>query len=57
MNWIVARLKEPSTYAGIASFVAGLSFIPHAADWSAAIVPIGGAIAAVAAIIMPDKKA
>ena len=29
-SWALARLQEPSTYAGITAFVAGLTFIPAA---------------------------
>lgn len=56
MAFILSRLREPSTYAGIAAFVAGLSFIPHAADISGLIPIAGSLIAGVLAIILPEAK-
>lgn len=55
-TWLLARLEEPSTYAGIAAFVASLSFIPNASSIAALIVPIGAALAGALAIIVPEKK-
>lgn len=57
MSVIVARLKEPSTWAGIAAFVAGASFIPHAAEVSQMIVGAGMVVAAALAIFLPENKA
>lgn len=48
MNFIIKRLKEPSTYAGIAAFLAGfglLGLTEH--DWN----QIFGALAALAGVI------
>jgi hypothetical protein len=56
MSAIVARLKEPSTWAGIAAFVAGASFIPHAAEVSQMIVGAGMVVAAALAIFLPEQK-
>lgn len=55
MNWVIQRLKEPSTYLGIASIVAGMTFIPNAADWAALIAPTGVVIAGVLGIILKEK--
>lgn len=53
MNWIVTRLKEGSTWAGLAGIIAGASFIPHA-DEIAKLVPAAGiVIAGVLAIWFP----
>lgn len=53
MKWIVEKLKEGSTWAGIAGIVAGASFIPHA-DEIAKIVPaLGVVVAGVLAIWFP----
>ena len=57
MNWILARLEEPSTYAGLASFVMGLSFIPNASTWAGLIVPVGTALAGVLSVLVPEAKA
>ncbi len=47
MNWLFARLKEPSTYAGIAAFAAQI--LPAIATHNpvAIITVVGGALAAV----------
>jgi len=29
-SWALARLQEPSTYAGVSAFVLGLTFLPQA---------------------------
>jgi len=55
MNWIIARAKEPSTYAGLAAFVSGLQFIPHATDIAQLIVPAGTVVAGILAIVMKEK--
>lgn len=55
--WIVARAKEPSTWAGVATFVTSLTFIPHI-DSVATLVPAFGAfVAAALAVVIPEKKA
>ena len=56
MNTLLARLREPSTYAGIAGVIAGLGFIPHAADIAGLIGPLGAVIAGVLAIVLPEAK-
>lgn len=54
-DFIIARLKEPSTYAGIAALVTSLTFIPSAEAWGQVIITGGAAIAAALAIVMKDK--
>jgi hypothetical protein len=56
MDWIVSRLKEPSTWAGIATVVAGASFIPHSTEWAALIPSVGVVVGGVLAIVMGEKK-
>jgi hypothetical protein len=56
MSWIILRLKEPSTYAGIAAVIAGMAFIPNAAAWSHEVTLIGAAIAGLIAIVLPEGK-
>ena len=53
MNFIVARLKEGSTWAGIAGIIAGASFIPHADEISKLVSSIGVVVAGVLAIWFP----
>jgi len=56
--WALARLKEPSTAAGLAALVAGMTFLPHAAE-IAALVPglVAGLVAALGlvAMIRPER--
>ncbi len=49
--WALARLQEPSTYAGIAAFVTGLTFLPSA-DIALATKAIG-----LAATVIPGLLA
>lgn len=53
MHWIVSKMKEGSTWAGIAGVVAGMSFIPHAADIAQIIPSLGVVVAGVLAIVFP----
>lgn len=55
MNFLLSRLREPSTYAGIAGVVAGFSFLPHAADIAQTIIIAGGAVAGLLAIWLPEN--
>lgn len=55
-DFILARLKEPSTYAGLAALVASLSFIPAADAWGQVIIYAGAAIAGGLAIVMKEQK-
>ena len=56
LTWIIARLEEPSTYAGIAGVVATMQFWPAAGTTSALIPVVGGAVASVLAIALPEVK-
>jgi hypothetical protein len=48
MDFIIQRLKEPSTYAGIAAFLAGFGLLGLTEqDWN----QIFGALAAVAGVV------
>ncbi len=56
--WALARLREPSTYAGIAALVASMTFLPHAAEIAALIPQIGAGVVALAgfvAIVVSEK--
>lgn len=52
-NWIIGKLKEGSTWAGLAGIIGGLSFIPHANDIAKLVPEIGIVVAGVLAIIFP----
>jgi hypothetical protein len=55
VQWIVDRLKEPSTYAGLA----GLLIAFHVADastWANTIMVAGIAMASIAAMVIKEKR-
>jgi hypothetical protein len=57
MNYIIQRLKEPSTYAGIAAFLASIGamgFSEH--EWNQIFAAIA-AIAAALAIVIRERPA
>lgn len=56
LQFILARAKEPSTYAGVATLLtaAGVSFSP---DLFNAAVAVAVALAGLAAVLLPEKKA
>jgi hypothetical protein len=54
-SWIEARLKEPSTYAGLASLL-GLVHIAEPSWLIPVMTIVGGAVAGVLAIVVPEKK-
>jgi hypothetical protein len=56
MDFLIARLREPSTYAGVAAFVGALAFLPHAADISQSVGIVGTAVAGLLAIWLPETK-
>jgi hypothetical protein len=53
MSWIVGKLKEGSTWAGIAGIVAGMSFIPHAQDVAQILPSLGVVVGGILAIWFP----
>jgi hypothetical protein len=55
ISWLGARLREPSTYAGIAVVLAALHF-GNANDWVSAITSIGTGIGGVIAIVLPEAS-
>lgn len=53
MNWIIARLKEPSTYAGLAAITAAV--MPQAGIDAGTLQAIGAGVLALVAIIVREK--
>lgn len=53
-DMIVKRLREPSTYAGIAAFVGALGF-QFAPEVAQSTLAVGTAVAALLAIWLPEK--
>lgn len=51
-DFILAKLKEPGTWSGFAALVAGLTFIPHAADIAQLIPALGVVISGIIAMAL-----
>jgi hypothetical protein len=56
MNYLLARLREPSTYAGLAALLAAFG-VTIAPEKMTAIVSLATALAGAAAVFLPDRKA
>ena len=56
LAWLEARLKEPSTYAGLAGVIGTMTFLPHATDIATAIPVVGASITALLAMVISEKK-
>lgn len=54
-DWIINRLKEPSTWAGLAGLL-GSAGITFSADLNAAFTTAGVAVASLIAIILHETK-
>jgi hypothetical protein len=55
VSWVGARLREPSTYAGLAVLL-GLAHFGNVDGWVAALTSIGVGIGGVIAIVLPEGK-
>lgn len=53
VSWLGARLREPSTYAGLGILLAALHF-GDVSDWVSAISSIGIGIGGIIAIVLPE---
>jgi hypothetical protein len=52
-SWIGARLREPSTYAGLAMLLAALH-VGGAESWAHALASIGMGVGGIVAILLPE---
>ena len=55
VSWFGKRLREPSTYAGLAVLLGAFHF-GNAQDWVAALSSIGVGVGGVIAILLPERK-
>jgi len=55
MQTILARLREPSSWAGIAALI-GIFGIKIAPEQLQAVIALGSAAAGAAAVFMPERK-
>lgn len=54
--WVVTRLEEPSTWAGVAALIGSMSFLPNASADAQVASAIGVAVAGALAVAFPEKK-
>lgn len=54
VNWAIARLKEPSTYAGLGVLLAA-AHISLSADMQSAIIGVCVALAGLASVLLKEK--
>lgn len=52
LQWLLARLKEPTTWMGISAFIAAVGPALATGDWRAALLAAGGALG----IVIPEKS-
>ena len=55
MIWLAGRLREPSTYAGLAILLAAFH-LPHADAWTTVLTDTGIYIGGLLAIILSERK-
>ena len=55
ISWLGARLREPSTYAGLGILFAAFH-LANAGDWVSAITAIGTGVGGIVAIVLPEAK-
>lgn len=54
--WVIARLKEPSSYGGLGLMLAGMHLCTNCDGLSAALIPLFMAVAGLAAFLLPESK-
>lgn len=57
ISWLGARLREPSTYAGLATILTVVLHVSNAGAWATAIAGIGAGIGGIIAILLPETAA
>jgi len=55
ISWLGARLREPSTYAGLGILFAAFH-LANAGDWVSAMTAIGTGVGGIIAIVLPEAK-
>lgn len=56
VSWLGARMREPSSYAGLAALFGVVLHLSNANAWAAALTSIGVGIGGIIAIMMPEAK-
>lgn len=55
MAYLISRLREPSTYAGLAGLAAAFGFVVPA-EWAQAAAGLGVALGGVLAVVVPEAQ-
>lgn len=55
MAYLISRLREPSTYAGLAGLAAAFGFVVPA-EWVQAAAGLGVALGGVLAVVVPEAQ-
>ena len=56
VTWVLARLKEPSTYAGLAGLLVAAHLCGDCSTWADAVKYVGIGLASAAAVLLPEGK-
>ncbi len=56
VSWLGARMREPSSYAGLAVVLGAVLHLANANAWVAAVASIGIGVGGIIAIMVPEKK-
>jgi hypothetical protein len=56
ISWIGARLREPSTYAGLAIVLGALFGFRNADQWASALTSVGIGVGGIIAIVLPEAR-
>jgi hypothetical protein len=56
ISWVGARLREPSTYAGLALVLGAVFHVGDAQDWAANLQSIGMGVGGIVAVMLPEGK-
>lgn len=56
ISWLGARLREPSTYAGLAGALLLFHVTGNPQGWVQAVTMIGEGLGALIAIVLPEQK-
>jgi hypothetical protein len=54
---ILSRLREPSTWAGLAAIVGSVPFLPAAENLQQTVLIVGSAVAGLLAVWLPEGRA
>ena len=57
MDWVIARVREPSTWNSLATLLVGAHVVGAGSPWVGVVTAGGAFAAAILGAVMPEKKA